>query len=200
MDSVAQIVAESRSHREPNSTSHTARRWSTYTRRSRRDRSMVTKVPKVSTNSMDRCLFCLHTLGSGALLQRGVSMKGFFKGVPVRWRWRPVMLPAMVVSFSGYLVTGLGAAVTIPQRQLPPHTMAFASTPKGICLHTSGHLPTQSKASAHALQCMCLKTFWYDLSSSVIDEFKTESQCKRSSADKASLDPYHFKNTFVQST
>ena len=54
IDSVTQIVAKSGSHREPNSMSHTARRWSTYTRRSRRDRSMVTKLPKVSTNSMDR--------------------------------------------------------------------------------------------------------------------------------------------------
>jgi len=39
---------------KPNSISHTARRRCTYTRRSRRDRSMVTKLPKVSTNSMDR--------------------------------------------------------------------------------------------------------------------------------------------------
>jgi len=54
MDSMAQIVAEFGSHREPNSMSHTARRWSTYTRRSRRDRLMVSNLPKVSTNSMDR--------------------------------------------------------------------------------------------------------------------------------------------------
>jgi len=56
------------------------------------------------------------------------------------------VLPEMVVPFSGCLVTDLGEAVTISQRQLPPHMTAFASTTKGICLHTTQHLPTQPVA------------------------------------------------------
>jgi len=40
------------SHRKSDSISNTAHRYSTYTRKSRWDRSIVTKLPKVSTNSL----------------------------------------------------------------------------------------------------------------------------------------------------
>ena len=36
--------------------------------------------------------------------------------------------------------------------KLPPRTMAFASTTKGIRLHNKRHLPTQPKLSTHALK------------------------------------------------
>jgi len=81
------------------------------------------------------CLSCFHTLGAGVLLWNGISMMGVFKGAPVRWRGRPAVLPAIVVSFSGYRGTDLGAAVTIPQIQLPPHIMAFSSTTKSMYIY-----------------------------------------------------------------
>ena len=89
------------------------------------------------------CMFCFHTLGSGLLLR----MAGVFKGAPVLWRGRPAVLSAMVVSFSGYPL----AAVTISQRQLPPHT----STTNGFCIHNKMHLPPHPTAFANTRKGIC---------------------------------------------
>jgi hypothetical protein len=49
--------------------------------------------------------------------------------------------------------------VTITQRQLPPRTMAFASTTNSICQHNQTHLsddlPTHSKAFAPTTKGIC---------------------------------------------
>jgi len=45
--------------------------------------------------------------------------------------------------------------VTMSKRQLPPRTMAFASTTKGVCFHNKRSLTTQPNRSTRALKGTC---------------------------------------------